>query len=273
MVNQARTGPIRDGSAMAAPRPRSAYGRRVAAGILLVVALAAVSCGGDDLEKNSEGFNIEPAAEPGPHAFTPSVASEDVKNAMGPAIEDGGESAAGPAGPCNTEKFLQELQSRPDAYREWGKVLGIPQDQIPAFVRGLSSATLSKDTKVTNHGLKDGHAYPRQSVLTAGTAVLVDMPGGPSASTTTLSAPPGTAPGGAVIVTRCKCGNPLLPPGDPKAPETSLPPETESPATSAPGTRPGTTRPSGASTTHPATSTTRSATSTIGRGGTSSTEP
>jgi hypothetical protein len=241
------------------------------AGILAVVALAAVSCGGDDdFEKSSEGFNIEPAGEVGPHAFTPSVATGDTQNALGAGGE--GESAQGaPAGACDTEKFLQELQKRPDAYREWGRVLGIPASELPAYIRGLKSAVLSKDTKVTNHGLKDGRAYPRQSVLTAGTAVLVDGEGGASASTTTLALPPGTAPGGGVVVTRCKCGNPLLPPGDPKAPESSLPPATESPGTgtSEPGTiaprstRPGTTAPG--STSRP--STTTAGSSTTGRSG------
>jgi len=51
---------------------------------------------------------------------------------------------------------------------------------------------LRYDTRVTNHGFANGVATPYQSVLQAGTAVLVDRFGVPRA--------------------RCYCGNPLLPP-------------------------------------------------------------
>jgi hypothetical protein len=121
--------------------------------------------------------------------------------------------------------------------------MGLTPEQVPAYISGLKSAVLTADTKVTNHGLKDGHAYPRQSVLTAGTAVLVDTGGATAPSTTSSSAPPATAPGGGIIVTRCKCGNPLLPPGDPKAPEeptATEPPATAAPGSVSPGSTPGT---------------------------------
>jgi hypothetical protein len=48
------------------------------------------------------------------------------------------------------------------------------------------------DTRVTNHGYRDGTATGYQAVLQAGTAVLVDGHGVPR--------------------TRCACGNPLTPP-------------------------------------------------------------
>jgi hypothetical protein len=51
---------------------------------------------------------------------------------------------------------------------------------------------LRTDTRVTNHGFRSGRATPRQSVLQAGTAVLVDRSGVPRV--------------------RCACGNPLAPP-------------------------------------------------------------
>src|SRR5262245_38096914 len=102
MVNVART----EGGAREARTGR----RMVAAALSLVIAVAAVSCGGSDegLEKNAEGFHIEPAAEVGPNAFTPSVVSNE--NAAGPVSEDGGESAQAAGGQaCDTEKFLTEL--------------------------------------------------------------------------------------------------------------------------------------------------------------------
>lgn len=249
---------VRGPSARTGARPRGATRLGVALGITAVAALMAVSCSGDDFKKTADGFNIEPASEVGPHAFTPSVVKE---SAMGLAGEGGELAASGPA--CDTEQFLTELKERPDAYREWGKVLGIPPGQVDAYIRALGTDVLTSDTKVTNHGLKDGHAYPRQSVLTAGTAVLVDAgASGAEPSTTTSSSPPARAPGGGIIVTRCKCGNPLLPPGDPTAPTTTLPPDDYGTGTSTPGSVPGSTA--------PATSSSRSTTS---RASSTSTSP
>ena len=51
---------------------------------------------------------------------------------------------------------------------------------------------LTRDTRVTNYGYKNGHPTPRQSVLQAGQLVLVDQYGVPRK--------------------RCECGNPLTPP-------------------------------------------------------------
>ena len=51
---------------------------------------------------------------------------------------------------------------------------------------------LTRDTRVTNHGYRDGRPTPRQSVLQAGQLVLVDQYGVPRV--------------------RCECGNPLIPP-------------------------------------------------------------
>ena len=245
---------------------------RLGVALVALLALAAVSCGGDDngLKQDGEGFHIEPAAEVGPHAFTPSVATADSQNAMGLAPDDGESAQGAGASPCDTAKFVKELQSRPDAYREWAKVMGLKPEQVPAYISGLKSAVLTKDTKVTNHGLKDGHAYPRQSVLTAGTAVLVDTGGATAPSTTSSSAPPATAPGGGVIVTRCKCGNPLLPPGDPKAeeePASSEPPATATPGSVSPGSTPGTgAKPSTSS--RPTTSAAKPSTTKAASGGT-----
>jgi hypothetical protein len=63
---------------------------------------------------------------------------------------------------------------------------------LPAFFDELTPVTLIYDTRVTNHGYRNGLPTPRQSVLQAGTAVLVDSYGVPRA--------------------RCACGNPLIPP-------------------------------------------------------------
>ncbi|MEM7093059.1 MAG: DUF6777 domain-containing protein [Actinomycetota bacterium] len=63
---------------------------------------------------------------------------------------------------------------------------------IPAYINSLVPVVLTADTRVTNHGFKDGNPTPRQSVIQKGTAVLVDAFGVPRV--------------------KCLCGNPLLPP-------------------------------------------------------------
>ncbi|GHA26300.1 hypothetical protein GCM10010329_56860 [Streptomyces spiroverticillatus] len=63
---------------------------------------------------------------------------------------------------------------------------------IPRFLRGLTPVVLRADTRVTNHGFSGGSLTSFQSVLQAGTAVMVDANGMPRV--------------------RCACGNPLLPP-------------------------------------------------------------
>jgi hypothetical protein len=68
----------------------------------------------------------------------------------------------------------------------------ITRDQLPAYVRELTSVTLVRDTRVTNHGYRNGRATDIQSVLQAGTAVMVDRYGVPRI--------------------KCNCGNPLTPP-------------------------------------------------------------
>jgi hypothetical protein len=71
-------------------------------------------------------------------------------------------------------------------------VLGISPTEkaVAAYIRHLRPVTLTRDTRVTNHTFVDGRAVAFQSILQAGTAVLVDKDGVP--------------------VARCRCGNPLL---------------------------------------------------------------
>ena len=137
---------------------------------LAALALVAAACGGDEEESssvegeysaNAAGFVIEPSGEPGPDAFTPSVET--------------GTDGEGAAVSCDKQLLLTELQARPDALREWAAVLGVAQEDVPAYIETLEPKVLEEDTPVTNHGLHDGRAYARQSVLRSGTAVLVDL--------------------------------------------------------------------------------------------------
>lgn len=93
---------------------------------------------------------------------------------------------------CDRGKLLTFLQANGDRARAWAGVLGIATADIPTYVRGLTPTVLLYDTRVTNHGFANGQATTLQSILQAGTAVLVDSRNNP--------------------VVRCRCGNPLTPP-------------------------------------------------------------
>ena len=93
---------------------------------------------------------------------------------------------------CDQELMVSYLNENPDKAVAWAGVQGIPLSQLSSYVRSLTPVILRQDTRVTNHGFKFGRATSNQSVLQAGTAVLVDAYGVPRA--------------------RCKCGNPLAEP-------------------------------------------------------------
>jgi hypothetical protein len=76
-----------------------------------------------------------------------------------------------------------------DKAEAWAGVQGIEVGDIESYVSGLTAVRLRWDTRVTNHGFRDGEATPFQSLLQAGTAVLVDETGVPRV--------------------KCNCGNPL----------------------------------------------------------------
>lgn len=92
--------------------------------------------------------------------------------------------------PAKARAWVGALNADPTLYWSGGRRLGV--GDIRQYVFELTPVTLRFDTWVTNHGYFDGRATPIQSVLQAGTAVLVDAYGVPRV--------------------KCYCGNPLLPP-------------------------------------------------------------
>jgi hypothetical protein len=93
---------------------------------------------------------------------------------------------------CDPDQLVGFLQQNPAKAAAWAGVLGIRANDIASYVASLTPVLLTSDTLVTNHGYRDGHATTLQSVLEAGTAVLVDATGTPRV--------------------KCNCGNPLAPP-------------------------------------------------------------
>ncbi|WP_307704836.1 DUF6777 domain-containing protein [Streptomyces sp. V1I6] len=158
----------------------------------------------------SEVF-LQAAGSTGPDPFTESTAKESSPPASTPAAEPDGAGTASPnvtrsvegsapglyggnrkSASCDVEKQITALGADPAKNRAFAQVHRIEPSRVPDFLRSLTPVQLRMDTRVTNHGFKDGGPRAYQAVLQAGTAVLVDDRGVPRV--------------------RCACGNPLLPP-------------------------------------------------------------
>jgi hypothetical protein len=87
---------------------------------------------------------------------------------------------------------LNDLDADPGIARVWGLALGITPQQIPHYLNTLTAVVLLSDTWVTTHTPADGVPDPKQAVLQAGSAVLIDPLGVPRV--------------------RCASGAPLAPP-------------------------------------------------------------
>ncbi|KOG50267.1 hypothetical protein ADK74_02295 [Streptomyces decoyicus] len=152
----------------------------------------------------SEVF-AEPAASTGQDPVTKSTANDSSPTSSGKPRKPsgGGNSTFEGATPglyggtqnsasCDVEKQITYLTGSPERNQAFAGVLGEKPGQVPSYLRSLTPLQLGYDTRVTNHGFKDGKATSFQSVLQAGTAVMVDSYGVPRV--------------------RCKCGNPLTEP-------------------------------------------------------------
>lgn len=188
---------------------------------LVAVALTLAACGGGDRGTSADGTTStgvarsegpvevrrEPAADIGPDPFTGEMGNGDfaAEVASLPASErDAGESTlhagtapglyggTGDVSRCDADALVDFLGENSDKAEAWAGAIGIGVDEIGRYVSTLDARVLLHDTRVTNHGYSAGKATPRQSVLQAGSAVLVDAAGVPR--------------------TRCACGNPLAPP-------------------------------------------------------------
>ncbi|MFF3557916.1 DUF6777 domain-containing protein [Streptomyces tsukubensis] len=108
---------------------------------------------------------------------------------------------------CDVGKQIGYLSADQAKNRAFAGVLGIAPGDVPGYLKSLTPVQLRIDTRVTNHGWRNGASTAYQAVLQAGTAVLVDARGVPRV--------------------RCACGNPLTPPqalqGTPKTTGDSWP--------------------------------------------------
>lgn len=182
----------------------------IASAVVAAVVLAVVftrSDGGSTSAGGGEVF-LQAAAKTGPAPFTESTAKDSSAPPVSASPTDTSEPANAVRGvdggapglyggtrnvsSCDVEKQVKALQADPSKNRAFASVAGVQPTQVPAYLRSLTPVQLRMDTRVTNHGYRDGAATSYQAVLQAGTAVLVDSHGVPR--------------------TRCACGNPLTPP-------------------------------------------------------------
>ncbi|BCK67684.1 hypothetical protein Srufu_016370 [Streptomyces libani subsp. rufus] len=144
----------------------------------------AASTGQDPVTKSSaKESSPTPSATP-----KPSGGGNSKFSGATPGLYGGTENSAS----CDVEKQISFLTSAPARNQAFAGVLGKQPGDVPSYLRTLTPVQLTYDTRVTNHGFKDGKATTFQSVLQSGTAVMVDSYGVPRV--------------------RCKCGNPLTPP-------------------------------------------------------------
>ncbi|MEU7554887.1 DUF6777 domain-containing protein [Streptomyces sp. NPDC044571] len=202
---------------MHAPTPRQAPRRHtpVRAALFALVGLCAAACGGAEEQQGgtagpeSQDVQLQPVAAAGLDPFTPSSAPGESAPLQAPLPNRTGKgirtvSAATPGlyggteryGSCDVEQQVSALTKDDKKTRAFAEAAAVDTAKVPDFLRGLTPVVLRADTRVTSHGFRDGRAHPFQSVLQAGTAVLVDAHGMPRV--------------------RCAGGNPLLAPRAPK---------------------------------------------------------
>lgn len=68
-------------------------------------------------------------------------------------------------GSCDVAAIASFLAQNPDKAGAWAGALGIGTDEIASYLRTLTPVVLLADTRVTNHGYRDGRATPLQSLL------------------------------------------------------------------------------------------------------------
>ncbi|MFE2638017.1 DUF6777 domain-containing protein [Streptomyces scopuliridis] len=196
---------------------RSPHRRRyVTLAVLSAGILITAGCGGDEGGEDvasAEELLLQPAADQGPDPFTRSTVSPD--SVASPAVRPPSPDARGGAGgtvrtpralpgstpglyggtsvaSCEVERQIRLLTQDRAKSRAFAEGAGVTQASVPDFVRALTPVVLRPDIRVTSHGYREGSAAAFQSVLQAGTAVMVDNRGVPRL--------------------RCADGSPLRPP-------------------------------------------------------------
>jgi hypothetical protein len=115
--------------------------------------------------KDTPGLTPPPPATRGPTAYTANL----------PGLYAGTPNYA----TCDAQQLIHALAQNPTKLAAWASTLGVQPSRLRSYVHGLTPVTLRTDTRVTDHAFVDGRASPIQTVLEAGTAVLVNGHGEP----------------------------------------------------------------------------------------------
>lgn len=161
----------------------------VAALVAAILAVVLIAGGSDEASAQTVTFQKPTDAGPDPFTKPSDIHGEDTVD-----VGSGPYGGTGSDLVCDRELLIRSLKARPDRLREWAKVLNVTPtyEAVARYIRSLRPVTLTRDTRVTNYSFEGGKAVGFQSILQAGTAVLVDKYGEP--------------------VVRCRCGNPLTKP-------------------------------------------------------------
>ncbi len=185
----------------------------LATSVVAAVALIVVLTRSEGASSNQAGGEVflQAADESGPDPFTESTAKDSSAVPAVPAATATPSRTAAPnavrgvdggapglyggtrkAASCDVEKQIRVLRAAPAKNGAFASVLDVQPAGVPAYLRSLTPVQLRMDTRVTNHGYRDGAPTTYQAVLQTGSAVLVDDRGRPRV--------------------RCACGNPLTDP-------------------------------------------------------------
>ncbi|MDG9717971.1 DUF6777 domain-containing protein [Streptomyces sp. DH24] len=149
---------------------------------------AAGKSGPDPFTESTAKDDSAPPVTPSPTTQSPSANAVRGVDGGAPGLYGGTRNVAS----CDVEKQIKALAADPAKNRAFASVARVAPSGVPAHLRSLTPVQLRMDTRVTNHGYRDGAATSYQAVLQAGTAVLIDDRGEPRV--------------------RCACGNPLTAP-------------------------------------------------------------
>ncbi|CAM4307448.1 hypothetical protein MB901379_00099 [Mycobacterium basiliense] len=183
---------------------------RLGLAIVLLIGLVGCTSRGDGKSPAAGGeLWLTAADDPGPDPFMPSVASpQSGKPLPGPNLTPQGNGTdvvaqqqpgdkAGLYGgslnnsSCDREKMISFLKTHDaearafvaalnsDVSLRWSKGTSVSVDQIEPYIRELTPAFLRVDTRVTLYGFDGTNPVPLQSILQAGTAILLDIYGVP----------------------------------------------------------------------------------------------
>ena len=181
---------------------RRRYSSAMALAVALSLGLLTAGCGGDSsaATDTEEKVLLQSATAPGPDPFTASTArslSSPAPDPPAPSAATSSDPARGQSlrtlsggtpglyggtetiGSCDIEQQITFLGKDAAKQRAFAKAAGVSEAKVPAHLRSLTPVVLRADTRVTGHGFEDGSAVARQSLLQAGTPVLVDEYGAP----------------------------------------------------------------------------------------------